>query len=406
MLGALGTFNFIYEPSFQLSISNLVNSFVRNNLKDASGFVKDLAPAAAAAVPNYAARVADRDAFYKRLDRRFNLDASALQNAYLVNAQVNRNGTESAHGVNPRGALITMLNVEPIATPPAPEPDPDNPGAVKSLPATNYADNLTPQSTDPGALPAAGTLGSAMSKLFWRGNIERTCRTSLANGAQEMLALRDSCMAGAAGGGRPDACTACVELAELHIPRADLTSPLNPVLDSKCSLLGTESTSSPPTAFPSWWYDNYYRLNGITQSDAELPPRAGLALPGFYVAMTWCTGAEIRDSAEVDEGFGVTPGSDFSSTGVLQRQTTWNRDCGIAESQGTYFYTVPQNEPRSITGEWVGTASNIYGTDCELVQAREFVSTCPDGLTCNAGGECAPTGTPPPVRLVSTPISG
>lgn len=277
MLGALGALDFGYNPVLQLSAGVLINEVIGNTLKANANFVTD----DDTSVANFETLKADRDLFNTRLRTQLALDTIKLHLSYLQNALTDGQGTQSARGIDPKGETIKMLGVAPVAEPPSTLPGSATPDAP-----TGYSDVLKPQATVPDFLPAAGTLGSAMSKLFWRGNLERTCRTSLFDSARELNDLHDKCIAGAAGGGNPDACTACTQPAEIHVPLINWDQ-YSGVRESKCSALGVYSSTAAPPGLPAYWFDNQYRLHGgpdQTQQD--------LGLPSFYVAMEWCTGTK------------------------------------------------------------------------------------------------------------------
>jgi hypothetical protein len=292
MRAAFGVTDFLYGPSLQLTVANLANTAVLDDRKSVMGFVKD--GGSDTSLPHYADRKADRDAFLVQMGQRLNRDMAELQNAYLANAAIDPKGLKSAHGLTFDNSPITVLGVGPIDTPPAPS------GADNAAPPTaptDYSDRLVKQDASDYTPAEAGSLVNAMSKLFWRGNAERTCRISLLNNAQELLSLREKCMAKAAGGGNPDACTACVEIAELHVPNVSNGPDLDiPVGDSKCSALGVTAKGQVPGGLPAWWFDNFYRMTGHHAGENTDDLAGALGYPGFDVALTWCTGAEWRRS--------------------------------------------------------------------------------------------------------------
>jgi hypothetical protein len=187
---------------------------------------------------------------------------------------------------------MNMLGV-PGAVAPDPGSDPTTPPPAP----TPYADKLQPQNTTPDLLPESASLGSAVSRMFWRGNLERTCRTSTANGSQELLALQSQCVASAATGGNPNACTACVELAEPHIPRCfELGVPWAET--SKCSVIGAEpiTDNKAPRGLPTWWFDYAYRhIPPPNEDNLRLSPGDDLCSDSIAVAMDWCTGTNLID---------------------------------------------------------------------------------------------------------------
>lgn len=297
MRAALGVLSYAYDNTTQLKAANLANELVLKDRASGLSFVKD----SDTSVPHYTERRADRDHFIAQLGERMNQDLADVQIAYIQNVAEDPDGLKSAHGIGPDGLPITMLGVGPIDTPPA------SSGDATPDPPTDYADRLVKQDASDYAPSDAGSPSNAMAQLFWRGNVERICRTSLLNNAQQLLSLREKCIAKAAGGGDPDACTACVQIAELHVPNVSYGPNVDiPVGDSKCSALGASPKGQASGGLPGWWFDNYYRLNGIHQGEPVVNGLAGgLGYPAFDVALTWCTGAELRES----QG-GALPGQD------------------------------------------------------------------------------------------------
>ena len=296
MKAAIGAVGYAYDQTTQLSLANYANSVVLDKRKNTFAFIKDDETGAA----HWAERRADRDLFIEQLGDRMNRDMGLVQSAYLDNEKAAPKGVDSAKGLRRDGRPISMLGVSPIDTPPA---APVGPDAEPPTPPMDYADRLVKQDASDYAPSDAGSPSNAMSQMFWRANVERTCRTSLMNNAQELLLLREKCMAKAAAGGNPDACTACVEIAELHVPNVTFGQNINvPVGDSKCSALGVTAKGQVPAGLPAWWFDNYYRWNGRYADNFVWYGAGGLDHPGFDVALTWCTGAEWRGS---EYGFGV-----------------------------------------------------------------------------------------------------
>jgi hypothetical protein len=363
--------------------------------------------------------------------------------------------------------------------------------------------------------------------MFWRGNVERTCRKSLLNNAQELLSLKEKCSAKAAGGGNPDACTACVEIAELHVPNLNFGGAYLPVGDSKCSALGVTARGQVPGGLPAWWYDNYYRYVGIHEGEVTSDFVQGLDHPGFDVALTWCTGAEIRRSiggalpfqddttyvvsasgwlpardselsyepksgptctdelgnqygadygishrrhgqAFIEEYNQTTPNwvyplvtaLDYTSEvvpvgecggkyvdsraarfldaagdptttmyapqsqishihggasgisaprcGVRQRMYFWNRPCSIATENWNFRFPATFNFFSAQDGTEIDEIA--YGNDvnpdnnfCLLREPRTLVTSCPNGMTCSASGECNADDQSASVNLISAP---
>ena len=309
MLGALGAVDFIYNPAAQFGAASLVNSLVNIKLANKTGLVED--NGVDSSLPNFPALLADAALIRVRLEARMSLDTAAVHLAYTENAFISPSGNSSARGLGPDGSRLSMLNSDPVADQPTPPPT----DAPPPSPATSYADIPLARDATLESLPAPGTLGSAVSKLFWRGNLELTCRTSVANGSEELLSLQNQCINGAGGGGAPDACTACTELAEIHIPKVDTSVVPAVTTDSKCSALGVESASSAPAGLPSYWFDGNFRSQGGA-SHSE----AGLLLPGFFVAMEWCTGTklDVFDPQSPTQGTNPLRDSLISSTQLGQ----------------------------------------------------------------------------------------
>jgi hypothetical protein len=269
-----------------------VNDAILDDRKNATGFAFDNINSKD---PAEKARAADRENFIQSLKGKLNVDSEVLGNQYRFNAAKNPTGTESAQGFihGHPGATISMLGVEPADAPPPPA----HPGDAV-LPPVPYADKWLAQETAAGALPDSGTLDSAISRLFWRGNLERTCRTSVANGAQELLSLQARCIAASAHQGDPNACTACVELAEPHIPMCPFSG-LPYEQKSKCSVLGADSIESPPDGLPKWWFNFPFRVSPTTDPDPSWPHSSeDLCNSSIDVAEEWCTGTDYYYSAD------------------------------------------------------------------------------------------------------------
>jgi hypothetical protein len=289
MQAAVGVSNYAYYATSQITVANIANTLVLKDRKNKFSFVKD----GDTNLVHYAERRADRVLFFTQLEQRMNRDMASVLGTYTQNAAIEPKGLQSAHGLGSDGLPITMLGVGPIDTP----PPSGSANAEPPTPPTDYSDRLVRQDASDYAPSDAGSLGNAMSQLFWRGNVERTCRTSLLNDARDLLLLREKCMAKAAGGGNPDACTACVEIAELHVPNVSYGQDIDiPVGDSKCSALGVTMKAHVPGGLPAWWFDNVYRWNGQYAGDHAEFPASDLDHPAFDVALTWCTGAERRAS--------------------------------------------------------------------------------------------------------------
>ena len=248
------------------------------------------------------------DAFLSRLKKRMSKDVDHLRWLYKANADHDPLGTDSAQGqifksvsapctVGTKDCPVKLFDVPPVANTAAPASPPRG---------VDYADTVSAQSTVPDATLPGANLNLAMSRLFWRGNVERTCRLSLQNHAAALNGLRAKCLAGEATGGNADACTQCVALAELHVPNCGPATG-SIVADSKCSVLGTESTSAVPDGLPAYWFDNSARRT--EDQNATVETRDYQCQDGFSVAMMWCTGTRGRSPTGVS-----TPNWESKST--------------------------------------------------------------------------------------------
>jgi len=317
MLSALGPVSGMtgfydqFDPLAKLKVSSVANAVVSKLTSDKTGFVSF--NARGQKNPHFAQLYADKLKFLAQVNARLVLDNTILHAGYFENALVDPDGTDSAHGTTLDGRTLSMLGIEPAADAPLPLPS-DPPQA----PLTKYADMLVSQFSS--TVPVAGSLTAAPSQLFWRGNLPLTCRSSVAGGAAKLLALQAQCIAGASGGGSPDSCTACTELAEIHVPGIDEGASPTRLTDSKCSAVGAESVAAPPAGLPSYWFDVNYRTEGGPDHTHE-----GLGLPGFYIAMEWCTGTKF-DGGDTN---GPQDGLYVFRDSLITKDITAQTDCPV-----------------------------------------------------------------------------
>ena len=233
------------------------------------------------------ARVRDRKRFEKKASKLMQMEIGRVKAIYAANAAKSASGTESAKGIeNKPGAPtpITMFGVGTFAPPP-PSPSGVPTDADEVVP---YVDHLISE-REPSS-----ELDRAVSRVFWRGNLKQTCEDSIADGSLMLLDLQDECVAAADGSGNPDACSECVYRAEALMPEcAPHTSAR--VKDSKCSALGAYDVEAPPEGLPAWWFDNLRRVYGTVRGEPQ--DGASLCNAPFYVALQWCTGTAVYDSA-------------------------------------------------------------------------------------------------------------
>lgn len=275
MRAALGIDVVYQNDAISLSgLTFIANWLVLDNRAAQVGFVKDDGPPAA---------VHSRNVFLDRLRIRMITDMENIRESYVGNFKDNPNGTKSARGLDSLNQPLSLINTFPIA-------DPDPGTEITDL--IPYVDQYLPQTpgdTDP-ALPDT-ELNSAVSRMFWRGNIMRTCQEGPGTDGSQLYGLRARCIAAAPNGGSDaDACTACVNLAEMLIPYCSSYKHLGP---SKCSSIGAGSVSG----LPGWWYDAEGRWDGKMGPDL---PRisADSCAPPHTVALDWCTGTQEGSNAD------------------------------------------------------------------------------------------------------------
>ena len=243
-------------------------------------------------------RVRDRDRFNRQIGARLSLRMGQIREIYAANAERAPTGTESSRGCRstadcpPSGTSISAAQaIDVLGVPPVQTPNLDLP-----LTQVPYVDQLLEPSAD-GPSP----LQTAVARMFWRGNLDHTCRESIRDDSQLLNDLKAACIDGGDGAGDPDSCTECTYRAEALIPVCDYdTRPK--VRNSKCSALGVVNNDAPPAGLPPVWFSNGDRWRP-TSVPSE-PTSNDLCAPPFYVAMAWCTGTPIM-RMEVHERLSV-----------------------------------------------------------------------------------------------------
>lgn len=225
----------------------------------------------AAAMPNDV----DRKKFYKSVQDRMIYDQISVADAYLDNAITNPAGnykqardplgTQSAKGrrktVYDGSVDIRFLGVAPArpltAHPPARFMDP-------------------PSILENGGGDAPSEL---LHRMFWRAHPEETCEVEGLVGR-----LRDQCIAGAESpGGAPEACTRCVELAELQMPTCSLWGTDVDFIPSKCTALGYENLGG---------IDPLYYVPPQSGGQASCLDNKTALVPPYFAAFHFCTGTD------------------------------------------------------------------------------------------------------------------
>jgi hypothetical protein len=226
------------------------------------------------------ALVDDRDRIIDRVGAALNGDMGVMRFVYSTNALLSPNGTDSAQQRGYFGGEVKLLGISSVPT----ETESAHPRGV------DYVDRL-PSDGEPHS-------DLSMSRIFWRGDLPRTCRMAVADNAAVLNALKQECSADSAWGGDAEACTGCVALAELLIPPCAGFMDAN-VLDSKCTAVGVGSASATAPGLPSWWFDNLSRHH---REGAELPPEIDretqdlCGVPPYYLAAQWCASAFADNS--------------------------------------------------------------------------------------------------------------
>lgn len=188
-------------------------------------------------------RVADRDLILPRTVEAMKRDMDRIKLTYLKYRNNQPNDRQAAMQEAPDGnGRLTVLGVPPV--------EPDVPDVTQLVEYLDRSSNTSSNESDQG-----------LSRMFWRGDLQRTCQTSLANDAAVLHQLKDSCIQAAAEGGDSEYCTACVALAELHIPLCGGVAS-EAVADSKCSAVGVRATGVAAPGLPAWWFNNAARRLG------------------------------------------------------------------------------------------------------------------------------------------------
>lgn len=246
----------------------------------------------------------DRDRFKEKLADRFQMDFGRVREVYAKYAD-DPTGTEAASNPVWRDKdgverELTVFGV-PGATEPPMSADPPSFGV-------RYTDYLVKPTTG-----TTGQMERAMSQVFWRGNLQRTCLESTANDASVLQSLRSACLGGATGTGNLDACTECTWRAEALVPPCG--SPINqtdPVKPSRCSQAGAFGEAGVPPGLPEYWFNNGARWAGHA-SEPYMNGNTPICDAPIYVAMHWCTGTPIVLS-EVAENTSITTAFDVTNT--------------------------------------------------------------------------------------------
>lgn len=227
---------------------------------------------------------ADRDAFRKTLSKRLKLDSKNLELMFVYNAIKNPNGTESANltAVDPTAQDFTKFLNTPRNAPLAP---PVGQNAAVGAPAMYYADTLAP----PG--PPQPERQRYVQQMFWKAHMPELCASPTF--ADDLMGLRQRCLDGAIAGGDPDACTACVDMAEMVMPMCGYGD--GDGENDEEDILGRnhcQNFGGIPAGLPVAWYDDEARLD-------ELADTQGwdwkCFWPPYFQAVRWCTDTEQVD---------------------------------------------------------------------------------------------------------------
>lgn len=130
----------------------------------------------------------------------------------------------------------------------------------------------------PPSSSATGELDSALSRMFWRGDLRRTCAIS------GLDTLKQRCVEGTERGGDAEACTACVALAELHAPPCSQATPT--LLPSKCEAIGA---ANPGSGAPGWWFDAWKRIEHPELLPEPFTTDRRYCKSPAVLALEWCT---------------------------------------------------------------------------------------------------------------------
>ena len=283
-----------------------------------------------------------------------NQDTLRLSLFLAANAAQSPAGIESARLAQKDGIKVSFLTVPPAAPPP--------PGGLP----TAYADVAPPRVS--GDHP----FDRYVPRMFWRAHLDEVCGDSSLVGT-----LRDRCVMAAPGGGDPEACTACVEIAEAHIPSCDpSTAGLGP---SKCDALGAGGTGG----LPASWFDATARRE---------EPAIKCGYPTRGLALRYCTGTEEPMVRNDIQGDGATNRADLETTDsqcgvdvggvVLPHRIGRNRlRRGVTDSELNPLYQTPNAmivavEGDEIVNEWVTKGNGGMETNtCYPVVTSDFDGT-------------------------------
>jgi hypothetical protein len=299
---------------------------------------------------------ANQTLFLSATSARMNADTLRLNLFLAGNAAQNPGGVESARLASKDGTKLSFLTVPPAVSPPV--------GATP----TAYADVASPRA------PSEHPFDRYVSQMFWRAHLEEVCQDN-----SVVATLRDRCVMAAPGGGDPEACTACVEIAEAHIPSCDRMS--SPGLgESKCSALGAGGTGGLP---PSW-FDSSARFE---------EPAIKCGYPTRGLAFRYCTGTEEPMLGNDSQGSGATNltslettdsqcGVDVGGGTVLPHHLGRNRlRRGVVDSELNPLYQTPNAMIVAVEGdqfanEWVTKGSGGMETNtCYPVVTTDFDGT-------------------------------
>jgi hypothetical protein len=254
------------------------------------------------------ALVDDRDRIIRRVGAKLNGDMSVLRSVYSTNAILSPNGTDSAKQQGYFGGEVKLLGISSAPTqPPATSPR-----------GVDYVDRL-PVDPDPHA-------DLSMSRMFWRGDLQRTCRMAVADNAAVLNALKQECSGDAAWGGDAEACTGCVALAELLIPPCGGFLDAN-VPDSKCTAVGVGSTSAAAPGLPSWWFDNlsrHHRAGADLPAEIDRETQDLCGVPPYHLAAQWCASA-FADESDNSASFSHV-NDDFEQAASAECPSGWGTE--------------------------------------------------------------------------------
>ncbi|HEY2511065.1 MAG TPA: hypothetical protein VGI39_09425 [Polyangiaceae bacterium] len=211
------------------------------------------------------------------------LETIQLQNMFTLNDIVDGDDDTSTAQLNGPLGPLKLLGVAPNhLVNPAP-----------GLPPSTYADRSAPPRADESSYPQ----DYFVQRMFRRSHLAETCTESSAGA---VAALRQRCVEAAASGGDPEACTACVEAAEPHMPVCNGSAAVTP---SKCAAIGAETTGYPPE-----WSDPTWRLRPLGEFDE------GGCESASDEAVMYCTGTDLRDNG----AWGLAESRDFVFTQTLE----------------------------------------------------------------------------------------